>query len=221
MTAAQNLAAEYGNPQVEPCHLLSALLTQENSLVAQLMKKMNVDPAALERAVQQEIGRMPSVTGSGREEGKVYISQETDRALTRAEKNADNMKDEYVSVEHLFMGLVDAARGGVKNLLGKADHDGSRQCDPNGDPGQNGKVPRLKIADPPEQNAQQDNGNIGKGLDQYGLHSDFSLFPGVIVKKYFTGVYSKLPLTRELFCANPAPKVQMASPGGEAVGEAD
>ncbi len=114
---AHNIAVEHHNMQIEQLHLLDALLTQENSLVAQLMKRMNVDPAALERAAQQEIEKMPAVTGSGREEGKVYISQETDRALTKAEKTADNMKDEFVSVEHLMLGLMEEAGNSLKNIL--------------------------------------------------------------------------------------------------------
>ena len=114
---AHNIAVEHHNMQIEQLHLLDALLTQENSLVAQLMKRMNVDPAALERAAQQEIAKMPAVTGSGREEGKVYISQETDRALTKAEKTADNMKDEFVSVEHLMLGLMEEAGNSLKNIL--------------------------------------------------------------------------------------------------------
>ena len=114
---AHNIAVEHHNMQIEQLHLLDALLTQENSLVAQLMKRMNVDPAALERAAQQEIAKMPAVTGSGREEGKFYISQETDRALTKAEKTADNMKDEFVSVEHLMLGLMEEAGNSLKNIL--------------------------------------------------------------------------------------------------------
>ncbi len=114
---AHNLAVERNNMQIEQPHLLEALLTQENSLVAQLLKKMNIDPAAFERSVAQEIGKIPSVTGSGREEGKVYISQDVDRALTKAEKTADSMKDEFVSVEHLFLGLMDEAGSALKNLF--------------------------------------------------------------------------------------------------------
>ncbi|MGN0664152.1 MAG: ATP-dependent chaperone ClpB [Negativibacillus sp.] len=114
---AHNIAVEHNHMQIEQLHLLDALLTQENSLVAQLLKKMNVDPTALERSVMQEIGKIPSVTGSGREAGKVYISQDVDRALNRAEKTADSMKDEYVSVEHLMLGLMEEAGSSLKNLL--------------------------------------------------------------------------------------------------------
>ena len=114
---AHNIAVEHHNMHIEQLHLMDALLTQENSLAAQLMKKMNIDPAALERSVMQEIGKMPAVTGSGREEGKVYISPDVDRALTRAEKIADSMKDEYVSVEHLLLGLMEEAGNALKNIL--------------------------------------------------------------------------------------------------------
>ena len=114
---AHNVAVEHHNMQIEQLHLMAALLTQENSLAAQLLKKMNVDPMAVERAVMQEIGRMPAVTGSGREEGKVYISQETDRALTKAERIADNMKDEYVSVEHLMLGLMEEAGNSLQGIF--------------------------------------------------------------------------------------------------------
>ncbi len=114
---AHNLAVERNNMQIEQPHLLEALLTQENSLVSQLLKKMNVDPATFERSVMQEIGKIPSVTGSGREEGKVYISQDVDRTLTKAEHTADSMKDEFVSVEHLFLGLMDEAGAALKALF--------------------------------------------------------------------------------------------------------
>ena len=99
---AHTIAVERNNMQIEQLHLFLALLQQENSLNAQLMTKMGVDPEALRRSIEQEIGKIPSVTGSGREEGKIYIAQDVDRALNAAEKTADNMKDEYVSVEHLM-----------------------------------------------------------------------------------------------------------------------
>ncbi len=115
---AHNLAIERSHMQIEQIHLLDALLTQENSLTAQLLKKMDVDTDALEHSCQQELGKIPSVTGSGREEGKIYISQDVDKALTRAEKTADSMKDDYVSVEHLMLGLIEEAHGAVKDLFG-------------------------------------------------------------------------------------------------------
>lgn len=114
---AHNLAIERNHMQIEQIHLLDALLTQENSLTAQLLKKMDVDTDALEHSCQQELGKIPSVTGSGREEGKIYISQDVDKALNRAEKTAESMKDDYVSVEHLMLGLIEEAHGTVKDLF--------------------------------------------------------------------------------------------------------
>ena len=92
---AHTTAVERGNQQIEQLHLLYALLAQQDSLNAQLLKKMGIEPAAFSRSVEQELGKIPSVSGPGREEGKIYISQETDQALAKAEKTADAMKDEY------------------------------------------------------------------------------------------------------------------------------
>ena len=102
LQTAQAVALEYGNPQMEQPHLLYALLDQENGLISQLIAGMGPDPASLKAAVRAEIERMPKVSGSGREPGKVYISQDMDKALTAADRAADQMKDEYLSVEHLF-----------------------------------------------------------------------------------------------------------------------
>lgn len=114
---AHTTAVERGNQQIEQLHLLYALLTQQDSLNAQLLKKMGIEPAAFSRSVEQELGKIPSVSGPGREEGKIYISQETDQALARAEKTADAMKDEYVSVEHLMLGLMEEANTALKQLF--------------------------------------------------------------------------------------------------------
>ncbi len=106
--AAQTVALEYGSPQVEQSHLLYALLDQENGLISQLITGIGPDPASLKAAVRAEIEKLPKVSGSGREPGKVYISQDMDKALTAADRAADQMKDEYLSVEHLLLGLIDA-----------------------------------------------------------------------------------------------------------------
>ncbi len=114
---AHTTAVERGNQQIEQLHLLYALLAQQDSLNAQLLKKMGIEPAAFSRSVEQELGKIPSVSGPGREEGKIYISQETDQALAKAEKTADAMKDEYVSVEHLMLGLMEEANTALKQLF--------------------------------------------------------------------------------------------------------
>ena len=115
--AAQMLSREYGNPQIEQAHLLYALLDQESGLIPQLVTSMGPDPASLKAAVKAELQRMPKVGGSGREADKVYISRDMDRALTRADEIAGEMKDEFLSVEHLFLGLIDAADPTLKKLF--------------------------------------------------------------------------------------------------------
>ena len=103
---AQNIAIENNNMQIEQEHLVAALLQQDNGLIPQLLKKMNVDPAAVLQQVERKIAQMPGVTGPGREAGKIYVAADVDRVLTDAEKEADRMKDEYVSVEHVFLALL-------------------------------------------------------------------------------------------------------------------
>ncbi len=107
LQSAQTLAIEHQNMQIEQAHLVYALLQQENGLIPQLLKKMDVDVEGLARAVDGEISRIPGVSGSGRKSGEIYISQEVDAALAQAEKTADKMKDEYVSVEHIFLALLE------------------------------------------------------------------------------------------------------------------
>jgi ATP-dependent Clp protease ATP-binding subunit ClpB len=119
--SAQAVAVEYGNPQIEQAHLLYALLAQEDGLIPQLITSIGPDPASLKAAVRSEIERMPKVSGSGREPGKVYISNDMDKALTAADKAADQMTDEYLSVEHLFLGLIDAPDSILTRLFRQYD----------------------------------------------------------------------------------------------------
>ena len=106
---AQQAAQEYGNPQIEQVHLLWALLQDPEGLIPQLLSGMGITVASLQAAVQDLVERQPKVSGYGHEAGKIYISSETEKALNRAEKIAGEMKDEYTSVEHLFLGLLDTA----------------------------------------------------------------------------------------------------------------
>lgn len=115
--SAQSLSLEYGNPQIEQVHLLYTLLNQENGLIPQLITSIGPDPESLKAAVKAEIERMPKVSGSGREPGKVYISKEMDRTLTDADKVAEQMKDDFLSVEHLFLALIDTAAPTLKKLF--------------------------------------------------------------------------------------------------------
>ncbi|YAF48766.1 ATP-dependent chaperone ClpB [Faecalibacterium prausnitzii] len=107
LQAAQQLAVEYQHNALEPEHLLHALASQEQGLIPQLLQKLNVDPGSFAAAVAEKLSALPRVSGSGRDPDKVYISQATDKALSAAAREAKAMKDEYVSVEHVFLGLLD------------------------------------------------------------------------------------------------------------------
>ncbi len=103
---AQAIASEYNHQQVDVEHLLSALLNDSEGLIPQLLKRMNIDTQELSRSVTQELSKLPRVTGSGTEQGKIYITQRLERLLNRAAERAKALKDEYVSVEHLFLVML-------------------------------------------------------------------------------------------------------------------
>ncbi len=114
---AQNLAIENNNMQIEEEHLVAALLQQRDGLIPQLLKKMHVDCDAVQRAVAEKISRIPGVTGPGREAGKIYVSADVDAVLTAAEKEADRMKDEYVSVEHIMLAILNRPNNAMKDVF--------------------------------------------------------------------------------------------------------
>ena len=103
---AQRLAVEYQNNAIEQEHLLAALCAQQDGLIPQLLTKMGVEPGNFLAAATEKVAALPHVTGSGRDPEKVYISNELDQALNAAEAQARQMKDEYISVEHVFLGLL-------------------------------------------------------------------------------------------------------------------
>ena len=115
--AANGLAVENQNQQIEQVHLLSALLEQEGGLIPQLFEKMGVSVDNLQIQLKNAIDNLPAVTGSGRKADEVYVSQDVDRALREAEKEAARMKDDFVSVEHLVLGLFDAMGKELQNVL--------------------------------------------------------------------------------------------------------
>ena len=117
LSTAQNIASENGNTQIEPEHLLYALLDQDGGLIPSLLEKSGVDVERLIAAVNTRIEDLPRLSGPGREAGKIYISQDTDRMLSAAEKEAERMKDDYVSVEHLFTAIIDKAPRALSQLL--------------------------------------------------------------------------------------------------------
>ena len=114
--SAQKIAVSNGHQQLEQVHLLLALLRQEGGLTPQLLRRMEVSVESLEAAANVLLRKIPSVSGS-REMDRFYVSADCDAVFTAAEEQAKQMKDEFVSVEHLFLGLLDTARGGVKELF--------------------------------------------------------------------------------------------------------
>ena len=118
---AQSNAVEYGNPQLDQQHLLLALLQQEDGLIPGLLQKMNINVNGLTQAVENEVKRLPRVSG-----GETRVAVDLEKALTAAEKLAENMTDEYVSVEHIFMAMVNAPNAVLKELFRQynVDRDG-------------------------------------------------------------------------------------------------
>ncbi|MCL2033274.1 MAG: ATP-dependent chaperone ClpB [Oscillospiraceae bacterium] len=117
--SAQSLAIENANSEIEQEHLLHALLAQENGLIVQLFSRLGYETDTLIAGVRELIERLPRVGGPGREPDKIYISQDVDRILVHAEKLADKMKDDYVSVEHIMLSLFDKPNPAVKGFLGR------------------------------------------------------------------------------------------------------
>ena len=116
---AQELAIENQNAQIEQEHLLLALLEQDNSLIKELLKKMKIDENAFGNYVKERVEKKPKITGGARPNDGFYVSQDVDLVLTKSEKIAKNMKDEYVSVEHIMISLMDNANKEVKDLFTK------------------------------------------------------------------------------------------------------
>ena len=113
---AQQLTVEYQNQEMAQEHLACALLSDPQGLIPQLLTKMGKNPQEILSRLQTMIARIPKVTGSGREADKIYISNDVDRALIAAKERAEQMKDEYMSVEHLFMGLLEKPTRAMKEL---------------------------------------------------------------------------------------------------------
>ena len=113
---ANALYNEYGNAEMGQEHLLLALLHQDGGLIAQLMTKMGIDPNNLERQTRQAVEKLPRVSG-GRDASRMYVTSDLQKTLNEAEHAAEQMKDDFVSVEHLFLALIDTAAGSVRDLF--------------------------------------------------------------------------------------------------------
>ena len=117
LQAAQRIAVEYSNNTVEQEHLLAALAQQQDGLIPQMLTNMGTDPNAFAQAALQKVEALPRVTGSGRDPNQIYIGTGLDRALNAAEAQAKQMKDEYISVEHVFLGVLQRPGKGAAELF--------------------------------------------------------------------------------------------------------
>src|SRR3954462_8708494 len=119
VTEAQNIARRHSNNEVDTWHLLSALLAQENGIVPGLLEKQNITATAVQLAVERELERLPKVSGAV-DTSKIYVTQAVNEVLTRAETEAEKLKEEYVSVEHLFLGLLEVGKPDALKKLFKS-----------------------------------------------------------------------------------------------------
>ena len=117
LKTAQELALERGSMEIRPEHVCYALVTQEGGLIASLFGKMGVDVPGFTAALESALSRIPGVSGPGREQGKIYVSADTEKVLSFAERVARQMKDEYTSVEHVMLGIFEHAPGSLSELL--------------------------------------------------------------------------------------------------------
>ena len=117
LQAAQRIAVEYSNNTVEQEHLLAALAQQQDGLIPQMLTNMGTDPNAFAQAALQKVEALPRVTGSGRDPNQIYIGTDLDRALNAAEAQAKQMKDEYISVEWIFLGLIRRADKAAREIF--------------------------------------------------------------------------------------------------------
>jgi ATP-dependent Clp protease ATP-binding subunit ClpB len=111
--AAQEVAATHENQQIEPMHLLAALVAQDGGVVPPLVTKLGIRPEVLSQEIEREIARLPKVQGFGQQ----HMGSAVNRVLERAFKEAENFKDEYVSTEHLFLAIAREDRDPAGQLL--------------------------------------------------------------------------------------------------------
>ena len=119
---SQALAVEYGHPEVQPEHMMLALTEDGNDLIPQLLGKCGASADALRASLEETLSRMPHASGSG--SSNVYLAKDTEKALLEAERTAEQMKDEYLSVEHVWLGLCAKPSAGVSRALQAAGYSG-------------------------------------------------------------------------------------------------
>ncbi|WP_421901570.1 ATP-dependent chaperone ClpB [Maridesulfovibrio sp.] len=107
IAAAQSLAVKNGQQQIEVEHLLLALIEQEKGIVSKILEKSSINPADYKKAVEDEIRKLPRVSGPGAQPGQVFVTQRLNRIIVASEEIAQRMQDEFISVEHLFLAIMD------------------------------------------------------------------------------------------------------------------
>ena len=128
---AQQLAQEKGQTQIDALHLLAALLVQEGSIVITTLQKLGVDAEILAKKVDTQIGKIPMLS-TAQAFGQFYLTQDMAKVLDRARQEAIKMNDEFISVEHLFLALLDT-KSGAKDLLEKVSFLTSENFPPKAD----------------------------------------------------------------------------------------
>src|SRR5689334_2181707 len=113
LVEAQEKAQSYNNPQIDPEHLLSALIEQADGVVPQIIQKLNVSLRPVQQQVEAALQNKPKAYGGGMQ---VEMSNALQNVLNQAQAQADRMKDEYVSTEHLFLALAESKSGAVAGL---------------------------------------------------------------------------------------------------------
>ena len=111
---SQQLAINYGNPQIEQVHLFAALLNQDGGLIPQLLSKMGINLPQLQDAVNSIVMRLPKISGSNQQPS---FSPAFTKVISGAESSMHQMRDEYISVEHLFLAMLDAADSQVGGII--------------------------------------------------------------------------------------------------------
>ncbi|MEG0152293.1 MAG: ATP-dependent chaperone ClpB [Cellulosilyticaceae bacterium] len=117
ISEAQSIAIEHQNMQIDQEHILYALLNQEDGLIGSILTKMNIDIDSVINATVGAINKKAKVSGPGREPDKIYVSTDTDKMLVKSEKIAEKMGDQYISVEHLMLALIEQANYEVSNIF--------------------------------------------------------------------------------------------------------
>ncbi|MBQ3201298.1 MAG: type VI secretion system ATPase TssH, partial [Clostridia bacterium] len=117
VAAAQQLAQRNGNAEIDQEHLLLSLLSQEDSLIGSLFTRMGKEEAAIASAAKAAVERLARMSGSGYDPDRIYITKDLEKALNRAEEEAQHMKDDFVSVEHLFLGLLESPNKALKDIF--------------------------------------------------------------------------------------------------------